>query len=142
MRVMGKIAPTIAALLLGSATGAAAADLCLDSNGGLNTLALKAFSLPARGACVDYRGFYIDGPFWVRGTACGSSDNVTVTFFDTGFLDGGDNRLISERFSLSRSTLTGTGTACIVSTLASGQCAPETFQKVACNPSVVPIPEQ
>ena len=139
MRMMWKTAPAVVALLLGSVAWAAAADFCIDSNNGVNTLAVKAFALPAKGMCNDYRGFYVSGPFWVRGSACGSSDNATVTFFSTGYSEAG-TLIFTDKFSLSRHTLTGTGSECFVNTVA-GQCVPSSYQKIACSPAVVPVPE-
>jgi hypothetical protein len=145
MRIMVKAAPVVLAVLLGSAASAMAADFCVAIAGGTSTIAAKAFTLPTRGMCRDYRGFYTPvpgqhGPSWVRGTACGSSDNLGITFFDTAHAEDGAS-IVTDKFFLSRSTLTGAGTNCLLNTNG-WTCAPSlNYARVACSPLVVPVPE-
>ena len=145
MGKMAKAAPLVLGVLLGSAASAMAADFCVAIQGGTFTLAAKAFTLPARGTCRDYRGIYtpVPGqhePSWVSGTACASSDNLGITFFDTVYAEDGGS-IVTDKFFLSRSTLAGAGTSCFLSP--SGMsCAPSlNYARVACSPRTVPIPE-
>jgi hypothetical protein len=140
MRIMVKAAPVVLAILLVSAASAVAADFCIEFDSGVNTIVLKAFSLPVRGTCKDYRGLITNGPYWVRGSACGSSDNTTITFFQT-WLYQHSSLVGTDGFSLSRSTLAGTGRDCTVDTGVGGVCSEHTYHHVPCSPLVVPIPE-
>lgn len=145
MRTRLTAALVTAALVLGSAATVAAADMCLlRSNGAL--LILKAIALPGNGKCSDYGGFYPAepsvGPFWVKGSACGSSDGDHISFVQT-WMPKATNGIISgavgwEQFTLNRRTLTGLGRQCHTSDLT---CAfSYSIEKVACNPATVPVP--
>ena len=118
-----------AALLLGSAALAGAADFCLD-----NQVVLKAFSPPGHGACKEYRGVrLVPGDHFVSGAVCGSSDSLTITF--THLMVGDDIR--SQRITLERATLKGTFTECKL-----GNCciAPRNVARTACDPSAGELP--
>ena len=140
MGMISKVAPVIVALLLGAAASAMAADFCIDFDNGNNTIVLKAFSLPSRGVCKDYRGFFTFGPYWVRGSACGGSDGATITFFQTWMYQH-SSLVGTDGFSLSRSTLAGTGRDCTVDTGVGGVCSERTYRHVPCDPPAVPIPD-
>jgi hypothetical protein len=129
---MGKslVALVTAGLLLGNAAAAAAADLCLDSP---LSLVLKAFTPPARGVCKETRGFYREALIWMSGTACGSSDGDDITFAQTGVAG---TVLVTDTFRLNRQTMSGPGVLCVVG----GQCFPDTWTKMACQPTTVPVP--
>jgi hypothetical protein len=145
MRSIVKMALLTGAMVLASSATAAAADMCfLRSNGAL--LILKAFSLPAKGACKDVRGFYPAepsvGPFWVTGSACGSSDGDHISFVQTwmprgtAFIVSGN--LGSDQFTVKRLTLTGEGRSC---SLTGSDCdVYYSIARVACNPATVPVP--
>jgi len=85
MRTMLRAALLALLFLMGSVAVAVAADICFDTNNGLNTLVGKAFgSLPTPGGCKDFRGFFVSGPanlpLSAHGQACGSSDGSHVSF--------------------------------------------------------------
>jgi len=125
-----------AALLLSTAVAVAAADFCMETTVDANMLALKGFSLPGKGACKETRGFYIFGPYWVTGMACGSSDGSHITFFQTG-ASGDGTIMITDTFALNRTALSGSGTEC---SSGGGFCFPNTWTKIPCSPSTVPVP--
>jgi hypothetical protein len=131
-----------AALLLGNAA-LVAADFCLAT--GVNTLVLKAFTLPGRGACKETRGFYPPGgdfgppTFWVAGLACGSTNGVSITFFHTGIDDPGQVAF-TDKFVLNRASASGSGQECLLETGSGTGCIPVTWTKIPCSPSTVPVP--
>lgn len=138
MRTYSKAAPMVVAALLASAAWATAADFCFHS--GSDTVALKAFSPPARGRCKDYRGFYTGGgSIWVHGTACGSSDSARVTFFHEVNGDGG-SMAFTEQFVLDRQTMSGSGIICLLDTGFGGSCGPRTYAATTCSDPIVPVP--
>ena len=124
--------------LLGNAAIVTAGDFCLSHSSG-DTLVLKAFSLPGKGVCKETRGFYSGAVYFVTGMACGSSDLDHVTFFHTAVSqDGG--QVFTDRFSLSRTTLSGSGKGCELDTGFGGSCGLATWTKVDCSPKTVPVP--
>jgi hypothetical protein len=143
------VAAVTAALLFGNTAIAMGADMCLimQFEGHaytVNTLILKAFSLPVRGTCKETRGFYTGGqysaPAWVTGMACASSDGDHVTFFHTGVRDTGKG-MISDKFTFDRRFRTGLGRECFPDTGGDGSCYSETMRwtEVLCG-GIVPVP--
>jgi hypothetical protein len=127
-------------ILLGTATTAPAADMCFDT--GL-TLVLKSFSLPAKGKCKEYRGFYlVNTPpapsllSWLSGSACASTDDTHITFLHYGLAPKADVQY-SDFFSLPRTTLTGELRECYGG---SQPCLTVPIASTECNPAKVPIP--
>ena len=131
-------------LLLGSAVVAAAADFCILFNGGANTIVLKTFTLPVKGTCKDTRGFTPPGnPFWIKGTACGSSDGADITFFSTSLSSDG-SFYATDFFKLQRSapTIASIGKHCLVDNGGSdpGFCFSAPYAKTTCGALTVPVP--
>lgn len=141
---MGKvltIALVSTVLLLGNVPIGDAADYCLVQDGGPRTLGLilKGFSLPGKGVCKQTQGYYERGPVWISGMACASSDHDHITFFHNGIsnvVEGGAV-LFADTFELDRTSLSGPGQECELST---GSCGPRTWTRVDCNPKTVPVP--
>ena len=139
-----------AAILLGKTAMAVGADMCLTLTFPLhshtvNTLILKAFSLPARGTCKETRGFYTGGPYgpgphWVTGMACGSSDGDHVTFVHTGIHESG-TRMITDKFTFDRRLRMGLGQECFPDPEEEGSCYAEVMRwtEVLCG-GTVPVP--
>jgi len=134
----GAIAAT--AMFLGGARPAAAADFCLEDNF-TNTIVGKGFSVPAKGTCREFLGFFagsVDASLF--GQACGSSDNKHIRFHLTAMgtlLFGGYS------FTLDRTSLSGEGQFCEadVLTAESGVCFELTsIAHTPCSPSIVPVP--
>lgn len=87
--------------------------------------------------CKDARGFLIVGgdPWWLDGTACGSSDGAHVTFSQ---LPGLVETLL---YTLDRTTLTGSLRQCVVDSGSGASCvAGIAVNKVTCEPKTVPVP--
>jgi hypothetical protein len=124
-------------------TVVAAADFCIDFDDGEQTFVLKGFSLPGKGACKEYRGFTVPGsPFWFTGTACASSDNDHITFASMAISNPG-TVTVSDRFTLARSTLEGTGVECIVDTIFGGSCQQNIpFKRIACDRDLCRSPDR
>ena len=137
MRLQPKIAALVIALALAGATRAGAADFCVDSGG--NRMVLKGFILPARGKCKDYRGYFSSGEFWLRGTACASTDDSRITFFHDGFRDDG-LAPFTDKFWLARQTLAGSGAICGLDVGSGAFCATGTYQRSDCGQGVLPVP--
>ena len=121
--------------LLGNAAIVAAGDFCLSAAG--NILVLKSFALPGKGVCKETRGFYEATDSWVTGMACGSSDLDHVTFFHTVMNDAG-TIVLTEKFALDRTTLSGSGRFCLLTGGGCGDILNRT--KVDCSPKTVPVP--
>jgi hypothetical protein len=140
------VAAVTAAILLGNAAIAVGADMCLvmtfsqHPSNPVNTLVFKAFSLPVRGTCKETRGFYVGGPYWVTGMACGNSAGDDVTFFHTGMLDSGTG-MIADRFTFDRKLRMGLGKECFPDTGGDGSCYSEVMRwtEVLCG-GIVPVP--
>ena len=145
------VAAVTAAILLGNAAIAAAADMCFILQFPLNsltvnTLVLKSFTLPARGTCKETRGFYTGGwqygpgPHWVTGMACGSSDGNHVTFVHTGIHESGV-RMITDKFTFDRRNRWGEGKECFPDPEEEGSCYSEVMRwtEVLCG-GIVPVP--
>jgi hypothetical protein len=126
---------TALALLLATTGVAGAADYCLDVSS--LPLVLKAFKLPAKGKCGEARGFYLDGPAFVHGSACRNTQNSTATFLLTAAF--AENREISS-FTLDLAAGTGSGLFCQVDTGSGGACSTFSVAKVPCVPTVIPVP--
>ncbi|PWU24570.1 MAG: hypothetical protein C5B48_05695 [Candidatus Rokuibacteriota bacterium] len=124
---------------------AEAADSCFVVGSAANTLVAKAFTLPLKGTCKPFNGFFKSGDAtyfhtgdWVHGTACGSSDNEWINF-----------QLSAHGYSLHtrlhRSNLEeGSSQPCYYNYpgLGAGVClGPLGFSKGTCSPSIVPVPE-
>ena len=98
---------------LGSALPAAAGDFCLEDNF-TNTIVGKGFSLPAKGTCKVFQGFFPGSADTVLdtglfGQACGSSDNKRIRFHLTAM---GRTALGGYSFTLDRVSLSGEGQFC------------------------------
>lgn len=134
-------------LLIGGAGVAAAAppDFCLDISSGFGTgvqLVGKGFSIPNKGTCTEFFGFYLYpsttihialADLFVHGMACGSSDNTDVNIV----LSGPPSATLG--VNLTRATLSGHIQYC--NPQISGGCQAEALtQKIACSPSSVPVP--
>ena len=139
------VAAVTALILLGNAAIAVGADMCLvltfsETPYLLNTLVLKAFTLPARGTCKETRGFYTGGPYWVTGMACGSSDGDHVTFVHTGIHESG-TRMITDKFTFDRRFRYGLGKECFPDPEEEGSCYYELMRwtEVLCG-GIVPVP--
>jgi hypothetical protein len=114
----------------------AAADYCLDLGNGSLTLVLKAFAPPAQGKCNEARGFY-DGPAFLHGSACRSTDGSEVTFLLTAaFASARELGLIT----LQMPGATGSGSFCEVDTGSGGGCSTLPVAQTACTPKTVPVP--
>jgi hypothetical protein len=149
MRTLLTVSLLMMTVALGSTAVAVASDFCVDIGFGathLGTLVGKAFALPGRGACRDFRGYSHEGlPLWIPGTvlfvgghACGSSDGDHVTFSLFGSVDGSAEVY---SFSLNRGTLAGQGNTCNPNQGSfSGTCSIWNFTKIPCSPSTVPVP--
>jgi hypothetical protein len=127
-----------AAGLLGSAPMAAAADFCL-ADSFTNVAVGKAFSLPAKGVCNEFRGFFPGSEVFLFGQACGSSDNKRIVFRLTSM---GPSELAGYMFTLDRGSLSGSGQFCLADVLGGGgECFEMTsIAKIPCTPSIVPLP--
>jgi hypothetical protein len=130
---------TICALsiLLLTQGAARAADTCFDT--GL-TLVLKSFSLPAKGKCKTFRGFYLlpDTSLlsWLNGSACASTDDTQITFLGNGFAPGGSVQY-TDHFVLPRTTLTTSLTECYTN---GSPCITVPISLIECTPKKVPVP--
>ena len=139
MRTAVKVA-LVVAVLLGNSVVASAADFCFESA----PLVLKNFSLPLKGTCKAYFGFYPeDGfgnpAFFVNGSACGSSDNNHITF--TGTVVAADGASVQqELIVLNRATLSGTHHMCQLSAAAGGCISAGSIAKSPCSPAKPPVP--
>jgi hypothetical protein len=125
--------------VLGSAAAVAAADFCVDVHSafGDNLIVLKAFSVPAAGACTQARGFFKFGSEFMSGSACGSSDRVSIHFLLTTTIS---HQLFTEEFALLRAALTTpvNGFECI----ADGSfCSIFSYFRTTCSPSTIPVPQ-
>lgn len=127
----------VATALLGGASLATAGDFCLHDNF-TNTFVGKSFSLPSKGACKDFHGFFQDATdIALFGEACGSSDNTRITFRLTIV---GLNEIGAYLFTLDREALSGSGQICTAAVTGSGACNQVTsIAKTACSPSTVPV---
>jgi hypothetical protein len=84
--------------LAGSAAVSSAADM--SDREDFTKLVLKAFSLPSKGTCKEYRGFQRVGSSqvsWVNGAVCASSDNDHVSFL---YMVSTTQYLTSEQFAV------------------------------------------
>jgi hypothetical protein len=128
-------------LLLGSVTSAqAAADYCIIVGNLTTTLALKSFSLPGKGRCVEARGFYKGAPaspLFANGSACTASDGSQAVFVLTASAD--DFHQI-QRLTLDLPAALGSGRICTLDTGAGGACETVAIGRVTCFPAVVPVP--
>jgi hypothetical protein len=133
------------ALLLGSATAAAANDLCFLDDLGLPPLVVKNFSLPKAGQCTGFSGSFQDGAFLASGLACGSVQIANINFqvnIEPPIVD----EAVSYSFFVDRVTLTGEG-ALLCSPVECGVVfgipySSPTFsiRQVACRPKDAPVP--
>lgn len=143
---MATLLAVLAAVVAGTATlhgsaplVAAAADFCVQDNF-TNIIVGKNFSLPGKGKCKEFHGFFPTTPTALFGQACGSSDNERIAFHLTlmaAFQFG------SYRFTLDRGSLAGEGRLCVADVQAgdAGQCVDlASVAKIACSPSNVPVP--
>src|SRR5262245_60059083 len=98
MRTTLKVVLGAMLLLLANADMVGATDFCIDvDNGG------KTFVLPGKGVCTTTRGFG-QGPVWLDGMACGSSDGVNITFSFVAYFNG--TEFETNFFKLHRASLT------------------------------------
>ena len=138
---MGKTVTALfiaSALAFGYAGTARGADFCLDIATGFDTLALKSFSVPGLGACKETRGFYLLEELWVIGMACGSSDGTHITFAHTAV---GGTVARTERFTVDRAMLSGSGSLCLVDTGVGGGCfLGVPIARIPCSPKTVAVP--
>jgi hypothetical protein len=129
--ILGRMA-AVAGLLLVLAGTASAANVCMALNS--NAFVGIGMSIPGKGACKT-GGLISTGLFpgyLAVGTLCTSSDGTTVLMnFVDGYFDGAET--LSGTFS--RSSLTGTGNDCVLST-----CNPFTIAVAKCSPAKQPIP--
>jgi hypothetical protein len=132
---------TVFALALVPAT-ARAVDTCF--NVASSTLVLKAFALPPKGACKDARGFFLVSgqPWWLDGSACGSSDGTHVTLALAATLpDGGPFAAESLLVTVDRASGSGPMRQCVLDTGNGGGCTSGiAVHKIACSPSTIPVP--
>lgn len=136
-----RAAVTTLVCVLGSASVVAATDFCIHEDsggGGGNTIVLKAFSLPGKGACKEAAGFFEGGPYFMSGSACGSSDGVGIRFVLVSLIA---DALTSDTFALLRvsPTTAVSGRECDAN---GGSCANFTYSKTTCSPTKVPVPQQ
>ena len=122
------------ALLLGSAAAARAGDFCIHPTITSDTLVLKGFTLPAKGACKEARGFWV-GSLFTSGSACRSSDGDDVFFNLTTVGVPGTSFREIDSLVLHVSSDQGSVTYCTLD----GSCFGEPIVHVNCG-KTIPIP--
>lgn len=99
MRTTAKVLVIAVGLGLGAVLPAWADTCFLDSDG--HILVGKGFTLPSRGQCKAFNGYYANTPYMLTGGACATSDNAAIELTLTAALQ----RVTT--ISLSRESLTG-----------------------------------
>lgn len=129
--ILGRMA-AVAGLLLVCAGTASAANVCMTLNS--NAFVAIGMSIPGKGACKT--GGLISPALFPgylgTGSLCTSSDGTTVLM---NFVDGYFSGAETLYGTFSRSSLTGTGNDCLLST-----CNPFTITVAKCSPAKQPIP--
>ena len=132
-------------LLCGSATAAAAKDLCFLDDLGLPPLVATDFAVPRAGHCTNFRGYFQDGAFLASGLACVSTQIENINFqvnIEPPIVD----EKVTYSFFVNRVTLTGEGSL-FCSPVECGAVfgvpygSPKfSIRQVACPPKGAPVP--